>query len=539
MISELELTALREKAQLLQLVQDATQDGIVDWDVRSGLVGYNPRWKHMLGFDDASAPEYSETDNLWRELIHADDRPRLERVLQDHFEHDWPFTVTTRMRHRYGGFRHILCRGSALRDEDGQPLRMLITFADIDYQVRTEERQRALARAIPDTLFRLDALGTFVSLKPGTEREGSPFLAIREGRTVSECLPDGQLRSALEGLLASAASPGDASLPQLLQIAGGSPLKPSFFELRLVRCDGGECVCIARDVTDQRVMEERLLQSQKLESIGQLAAGVAHEINTPMQFIGDNLHFATSSIADLLKLIDALKQKLEASLSPEVREQVLAEVAELEADLDLDYARAELPSAIDRSLVGVERVTTIVRAMKSFSHPGSNTLEPASLAGLLESTVTVSANEWRYLADLTLELDPELPPVLCLPSELNQVFLNLIVNAAHAIGDVVGTSGEKGCITITTSFDPTHAEVRIKDSGTGIPEHARAKVFDPFFTTKEIGKGTGQGLSMAYRCITERHNGTIAFETASGQGTTFVVRLPLAPPASATSESAA
>ncbi len=433
MISELELSELREKAQLLELVQGATKDGMVDWDVQSGRARYNPRWKHMLGFDDESAPEYAEADNLWRELIHVDDRPGFERVLQDHLEHDWPFTATTRMRHRYGGFRHILCRGSALRDEAGHPLRMLITFADIDHEVRTEERQRALACAIPDTLFRIDALGTVVSLKPGTEREGSPFLPIREGRTVSECLPEGQLRRALESMLVSDDSTGNASLPQLWQIAGGSASNPSFHELRLVRCEGGECVCIARDVTDQRIMEERLLQSQKLESIGQLAAGVAHEINTPMQFIGDNLHFATSSIADLLRLVTALKQKLETALDPAVRDQVLAEVSELEADVDLDYARAELPSAIERSLVGVERVTAIVRAMKSFSHPGSNLLEPACLKGLLESTVTVSANEWRYVAELTLNVDPRMPPVMCLSGELNQVFLNLIVNAAHAV----------------------------------------------------------------------------------------------------------
>lgn len=518
---------LVEKAELLELVLRATQDGIVDWDLATGSTRYNARWKHLLGFDDDIFPEFIDTPNLWRELIHEQDRPLIEQVLQDHLEQDWPFTATARMRHRHGPYRHILCRGAALRDANDKPVRMLITFADIDYQVRTEERQRALTHALPDTIFRLDGAGTIVGLKGGIEREGSPFSRLREGKLLSECLPEGELRSGLERGVANYSEEAEGDPVQSWVFASGTSEKPIFHELRMVRCDLREAVCIARDVTEQRTLEERLRQSQKLESLGQLAAGVAHEINTPMQFIGDNLHFAKGAICDLLSYQQQLKQVLETADDIVWRGRALAEVAELEVAADLDYTRERLPEAIERSLAGVERVTKIVRAMKAFSHPGSPELALADLNEQIANTVIVASNEWKYVADLILELDSELPLVMCISGEVNQVILNLIVNASHAITDVVGSSGAKGRIVIRTTADATHVEIRVQDSGTGIPEEAQPKVFDPFFTTKEVGKGTGQGLSMAYQCIVGRHRGTLYFETRKGEGTTFIIRLPL------------
>jgi signal transduction histidine kinase len=178
-------------------------------------------------------------------------------------------------------------------------------------------------------------------------------------------------------------------------------------------------------------------------------------------------------------------------------------------------------------MTGVERVTKIVRALKSFAHPDQERPTSTDLRSLIESTVIVATNEWKYVADVELNLSPDLPPVPCLAGELNQVILNLIVNAAHAIQDVVGSSGAKGKISISTQLTATHAVIRVADTGTGIPEHARPKVFDPFFTTKEVGKGTGQGLAMAYNTIVERHHGSIDFETELGVGTTFIIALPL------------
>jgi signal transduction histidine kinase len=192
------------------------------------------------------------------------------------------------------------------------------------------------------------------------------------------------------------------------------------------------------------------------------------------------------------------------------------------------YLRAEIPKSIADSLDGVERVAQIVRAIKEFSHPGPLEKTPLNINRAIESTVLVCRNEWKYLADLTLNLDPDLPFVFCVAGDFNQVILNLVVNAAHAIGDVVSTNpGTKGKIEVSTHRDGEWAEIRISDTGSGIPEEVRPSIFNPFFTTKALGKGTGQGLAIAHNVIVQKHGGTITFETQVGVGSTFQVRLPI------------
>lgn len=526
MTRALEGNDLGAKAELLELLLRASQDGIVDWDLTSGDTVYNARFRHLLGFDSAELPEYRDSPDMWRELMHPEDRDDTLRLIDDHLQQDWPLYTTVRMRHRHGGYRHIMVRGATRRDDNDVALRMVLIFSDIDERIRDEERQRALMTALPDTMFRVRSDGTISSLKRGTEREGSPFAALREGTTLADAISNAKLRTRLEAALAEPRQ--IASDVQTVSVAStGAEDTALHHEVRIVRSGEDELVCIIRDVTEQRGLEDRLLQTQKLGAIGQLAAGVAHEINTPMQFIGDNLHFARGSIGDLLSLIDLLRETVEqASQGPPSAER-MAELANAEIDLDFEYVREALPTAIDRSLTGVERVTKIVRAMKAFAHPDTDHPTPTDLKALIESTVMVATNEWKYVADVDLNLDNDLPPVPCIGGELNQVVLNLIVNASHAIADVVGSTGEKGKISISAESDETHAVIRVADTGTGIPEHARAKVFEPFFTTKEVGKGTGQGLSMAYNCIVKRHRGTINFETQLGVGTTFVIRLPL------------
>lgn len=513
------------KAELLELLLNATQDGIVDWNLESDEVTYNLRWQHLLGFDSAEHAEYCAQPDAWRDLMHHEDRPNALRLVDDHLKQGWPLYTTVRMRHAHGGYRHVLVRGAARRNENDEAVRLVLIFSDIDERIRGEERQRALVSALPDTLFRIRSDGTILSLKRGIEHADSPFAALREGMTLSDSIADGRLRTRLQAALAETANASQEV--QTLGVSSvGNAGAPIHHEIRIVRSGEDELVCIVRDVTEQRALEDRLLQSQKLGAIGQLAAGVAHEINTPMQFIGDNLHFAKTSVADLFTLLDMLRSTVEAACHAPPSEARLSELATAEIELDFEYTREALPTAIERSLSGVERVTKIVRAMKAFAHPESDRLSPTDLKGLIESTVMVATNEWKYVADVDLQLE-DLPPVPCLGGELNQVVLNLIVNASHAIADVVGTSGNKGKISISTGCDATHAVIRVTDSGTGIPEHARDKVFDPFFTTKEVGKGTGQGLAMAYNCVVKRHKGTIAFETELGEGTTFVIRLPL------------
>jgi len=514
------------KATLLELLMSATQDGIVDWDLESGKTAYNARFSHLLGYDGAEHAHVCSGDDAWRELIHDDDRPHTLRLIDDHLKQGWPLFTTVRMCHRHGGYRYIMLRGAAQRDDDDRPRRLVLIFSDIDERIRSEERQRALVSALPDTLLRVRADGRVVSVKRGVEREGSPFASLREGLMLSDCIGDHRLRAKLEAALAAPRelAQGASSFRVTTVIQSGMALH---HEVRVVSSGEDELVCIVRDVTEQRELEQQLAQSQKLGAIGQLAAGVAHEINTPMQFIGDNLHFARGAITDLLSLVDLLRKTVhEASAAP-VSPERLSELADAEVELDFDYARQALPTTIERSLTGVERVTKIVRAMKSFAHPDGGRMTPTDLRALIESTVMVATNEWKYVADVDLDLDHDLPPVPCIGGELNQVVLNLIVNASHAIADVVGSSGEKGKISISASSEDAYAVIRVRDNGTGIPEHVRAKVFEPFFTTKEVGKGTGQGLSMAYNCVVNRHRGTIDFETELGKGTTFTIRLPL------------
>jgi len=293
-----------------------------------------------------------------------------------------------------------------------------------------------------------------------------------------------------------------------------------------------QILVVARDITARleaerarQRMEVELRQAQKLEAIGQLAAGIAHEINTPTQYIGDNSRFILESLEDLFRSMDAVSSLLDGPQPP--LPGSLQAVQQTLAEADLDYLRGELPRAAQQSLEGVARVSKIVGAMKEFSHPGSEEKTLADLNRAIESTATISRNEWKYVADLETEFDPGLPPIPCYPGEINQVVLNLIVNAAHAIGDVVKASGAKGRITIRTRREGNWAVIQVEDTGAGIPESIRSRIFDPFFTTKGVGKGSGQGLAIAHSVVVDKHAGSIEFASAPGQGTVFTIRLPL------------
>jgi signal transduction histidine kinase len=277
-------------------------------------------------------------------------------------------------------------------------------------------------------------------------------------------------------------------------------------------------------------VEEELRRSQKLEAIGQLAAGIAHEINTPTQYIGDNLRFIQESLICLQGALAAHAELLRATRANAVMPELVARVEAAVAAADLDFLLAQIPAASKEAIEGVARVTKIVRAMKEFSHPGGRQMGAENLNQAIESTATMARSEWKCVADLKLELDEHLPDVVCHVSDFNQAILNLIVNAAHAIGDAVKQRpGAKGLITVSTWRDGEFAEVRISDTGTGIPEAVRPHLFEPFFTTKGVGKGTGQGLSVVYGAIVKRHGGTVTFESEVGKGTTFIVRLPISP----------
>jgi PAS domain S-box-containing protein len=286
-------------------------------------------------------------------------------------------------------------------------------------------------------------------------------------------------------------------------------------------------ILLGRDITERLILETQLAQAQKLESIGQLAAGIAHEINTPIQYVGDNTRFLGDAFKDLVHLQEKYKDLLEAAKAGAVAEELIDRAESAMREIDLDYLMDEIPVAISQSLEGVERVAKIVRAMKDFSHPGAAEKRAVDINKAIENTIIVARNEWKYVAEMVTDLDLSLPLVPCRPDEFNQVILNIIINAAHAIAGVVGQEpAEKGRITVKTRKNGEAVEILISDTGGGIPEEIRSRIFDPFFTTKEVGKGTGQGLAISHAVIVDKHGGAIDFETEMGRGTTFIIRLP-------------
>jgi PAS domain S-box-containing protein len=300
----------------------------------------------------------------------------------------------------------------------------------------------------------------------------------------------------------------------------------------------GRFVAIIHDIS-QRLLEARekeklqsqLLHTQKLESVGQLAAGIAHEINTPTQYIVTNIDFLEESFKEVTTLIAAYQRLLTAEKNQSVTPVLILEIEEVLEATDWEYLAQELPLAITQSQDGLHRISTIVRAMKEFSHPGSKEKTPLSLNDLINTTLTISRNEWKYVAEVETDLSNNLPKIPCLSDEMGQVFLNLLVNAAHAISTQLGENpnGQKGRITISTRHTPDQIEVRFQDTGCGIPEDILSKVFDPFFTTKDVGKGTGQGLAIARDVIVNKHGGTLEVKSEPGQGATFIIRLPIIP----------
>lgn len=285
---------------------------------------------------------------------------------------------------------------------------------------------------------------------------------------------------------------------------------------------------IGADITDRIKMETRLQQSQKMEALGQLAAGIAHEINTPTQFVGDNTRFFQDAFEDLITTIRDYENLIEKAKSRDLTKEILAQAEDSIKEIELDYLAEEIPIALEQTLKGVERITKIVQAMKIFAHPGMAVKEPTDINKEIEKTITITRNEWKYVAEMKTDFDSDLLYVPCFRAELNQVILNMIVNAAHAIAEANGDkSSQQGVIHIRTSHKDNWAEIRISDNGAGIPEKIRHKIFDLFFTTKGPGQGSGQGLAISHSVIVEKHKGTLDLESQEGKGTTFIIRLPL------------
>jgi two-component system NtrC family sensor kinase len=281
-----------------------------------------------------------------------------------------------------------------------------------------------------------------------------------------------------------------------------------------------------KDELERKKLHSQLLQAQKLESVGQLASGIAHEINTPAQFIGSNIEFLDEAFGDILNIVASIHTETNVL---ELEKRVAPKLDEIFKEGDWEYLSEEIPKAIKQSKEGILRVSSIVLAMKEFSHPGDRSKEPADLNHIITTTVTVARGEWKYVANVKTDFDTNIPQIPVIINEIGQVVLILLVNAAQTIAEKLGDNptDEKGTITIITSDLGSGIQLRIRDTGMGIPKTVQPRIFDPFYTTKMVGKGTGQGLAIAHDVVTAKHDGKIDFTTKVGQGTEFVIWLPI------------
>ena len=400
-------------------------------------------------------------------------------------------------------------------------------LADLELR-RTLLFYHAVVDGVGHVVFQLDEARRLVSVTPKWSAL-TRFGVVRSvGRPMIEFVHEAD-RGRVEGQLALLEASSDAIT----------------FECRLQRLVGGDVpveviarpmidevgvrhglVGVIADVTERRAREVEVQHAQKLEALGRLSAGLAHEMNTPIQFVGDNTRFLSEACEALSRLIGtyrAVQRESSAADLPQACRSCQDALERAEREADLEFLTDEVPAAIEQSLDGLERVRTLVKAMRTFSHPGEAKQSPADLNEALSSAVAVARSQVEHVADLQCEFG-ELPPVMCSIGDLNQVFLNLLINAADAIAG----SGRRGTLTINTSVDGDHAVVAFSDTGTGIPEDIRLRIFEPFFTTKEVGCGTGQGLAMARSVVHDKHRGRIMVTSTVGKGSTFAVWLPLA-----------
>ena len=484
-----------------------------------------PDAQHLVGATDFEllANEHAEVAFHTEQQIIASGEPRLRyeelEVLPDG-RHAWVETSKV-----------------PLHDATGQVIGTIGISHDITVRKRAQEllaaseaRQRHLLAALQEIIILLDLTGRITYASPAVARwlGYSPHELI--GWSLADLSHPDDLTD-VQCAFDSCRPAAPASLPHRVRANDGSwrSLDSTFVQLDHDSSDAVVLIA-SRDVTERLALAREREQleterrvSQRLEAVGQLAAGIAHEINTPLQFVGDSVTFLNTAVDQLLLLIERYREALFIDQAiPQADRRESMERAEENADVE--YLLERIPEAFKRTVHGIERVRSIVQAMKRFSHTGPGEAAPADLNEAIETTLTVCRNEYKYVADVSFRPGP-LPPVTCNIAELNQVFLNLIINAAQAIDEQKRTE-DRGRIKIETWAHGTYATVRISDDGPGIPRDLQDRIYEPFFTTKAVGKGSGQGLAIALAAV-QRHDGTLECVSAPGQGTTFTLRIPL------------
>ena len=519
---------LMERERFYRSIVDNIQDVIFETDAHGSWTFLNPAFERFSGITVNESTGRSAFEN-----VEGADRICALRQLLPVIRGDQPatrFQVRYKQPNGLEGWAEV--HVEAQRDEDHS---FLGTFGTIR-EISERKRNETLEKRLSDQLLRAteDRVKTIIENAPlmvfSLDRDSN--LSFIDGKALETL---GQTAAELEGQnmlelvkdrpdVVDAISRAISGEAVTIEIQSGDVFldvrySPVFDEDG--RPNGATGVGI--DITESKRLENQLGHARKMESIGHLAAGLAHEVNTPTQYIADNARFILESFPPIAETLRFARAALAAEGGPRAEELQKRWSRE-----DVEYLLDEIPAALKQSLDGLERVSQIVKSMKQFSHPGTRDRQLTNLNEQIESTLTVSRNEWKYVAEVETRFDPSLPMVKCLPAELNQVLLNMIVNASHSIADCVADGKyEQGKITITTRADSDSVEIEIADNARGIPKEIREKIFDPFFTTKDPGKGTGQGLALAQSVIVDHHGGQIALESEEGYGTTFIIRVPI------------
>lgn len=529
------MTKLTQSEERFRIIVETAQEAIIMLDGKADIIYANPRAGTLFGYtvtELQGQPINKFLDPPDRALLEQ----RLKRRGQGHSDQ-----YELRFRHKNGHRIWTMLNASPMRGPNGTIIGAIGLVTDITDRVRTELRlrrnetkYRSLVESMHEGLVMARGNGVVTYVNNRFCAMLGRKKAEITGRRLSQFVEKSCQKRLAQMLSDKRKVPGDdhASQEEILweHVSGRhiySLVSPSLYADEEGKAAG--FFAVVTDTTDRKSLEAQVLHSQKLEAIGQLAAGIAHEINTPAQYVGNNTQFIKGAFEDMLAVVEAARALVAMAKTTCPGMTDIENLEKVMQERDVDYLTTEVPNAIAQTLEGIGRISTIVSSMRQFAHPGAAIMAPADLNESMKSTATVSRNEWKYVAELDLVLDPALPLVICMIGEINQVVLNLIINAAHAIADAKKADPEReGRITLATRFTPPWAEIHVSDTGLGIPQAVQAKIFDPFFTTKEVGRGTGQGLTISRSIVVEKHKGQLFFETRQGEGTTFVVRLPLA-----------
>ncbi len=511
---------LEELAAAVEYAGDAI--AILDADGRINYV--NPQYERQTGFSfeevRGKAPGSGQNAGATYQELWATVQAG----------HSWSGQLSSAGRN--GALRHEEVTVAPIRDAAGHTTGYIAVMRDITARRETEAKLRNLSAVVEYTaqsIVLLDLGGRIQYVNPAYERNRGVRSADVLGKAPGEAIKGRDSQSYYHEMWRTV-SAGQTWMGRLTtELRDGSLITEDAAVSPVAGDDGliTSYVVVLHDVTERLKLETQLAQAQKLEAVGQLAAGVAHEINTPTQYVGGNIRFLDDAFSTVTVLLAEITRLVQAAGNGAVP---VSDLARALSAADADYLQAEVPVAIRQSLEGVERVGEIVRSMRELTHPARD-LVGTNLNRVIESAVRVAGSEWQGIAEVCTQLDPDLPPVPCLAGSINQVIVNILVNAAHAV-EAVSAERPRGSgrIVVATSVADGEAVIRISDNGSGMSEEVRAQVFHPFFTTKEVGQGTGQGLAIAHSVIT-RHKGSIAVESTPGQGTCFTIRLPLAPQA--------